>query len=80
MITLILNIVSSLFTVAGKLFDYLYAKQLTDAGKAEQKVAELREQVANAHRALQVRIIAERLANNDPDGVSDDDDGFKRSD
>jgi hypothetical protein len=79
-ITLILNIVSSLFTVAGKLFDYLYAKQLTDAGKAEQKVAELREQVANAHRALQVRIIAERLANNDPDGVSDDDDGFKRSD
>lgn len=80
MITLILNIVSSLFTVAGKLFDYLYAKQLTDAGKAEQKVAELREQVANAHRALQVRIIAERLANNDPDGVSTTDDGFKRPD
>jgi len=79
-ITLILNIVSSLFTVAGKLFDYLYAKQLTDAGKAEQKVAELREQVANAHRALQVRIIAERLANNDPDGVSTTDDGFKRPD
>ena len=80
MITLILNIVSSLFTVAGKLFDYLYAKQLTDAGKAEQKVAELREQVANAHRALQARIIAERLANNDPDGVSTTDDGFKRPD
>ena len=80
MIALILNIVSSLFTVAGKLFDILYAKQLTDAGKAEQKVAELREQVANAHRALQVRIIAERLANNDPVGVSTTDDGFKRPD
>jgi len=80
MVNVILSIISSLLSLTGKIFDYLYAKQLTDAGKAEQKVAELREQVANAHRALQARIIAERLANNDPDGVSTTDDGFKRPD
>jgi hypothetical protein len=79
MVKIILSIISSLFTAAGKLFDLLYAKQLTDAGKAEQQVADLKAQVNAAHKALQARIVAERDAAANPDGLHDDDQ-FKRSD
>jgi hypothetical protein len=80
MISVILSIISSLFSLAGKVFDFLYAKQLTDAGKAEQQVADLKAQIDAAHKALQARIVAERDASANPDGVSNDDDGFKRPD
>jgi hypothetical protein len=79
MVKIILSIISSLFTAAGKLFDFLYAKQLTDAGKAEQQVADLKAQVNAAHKALQARIVAERDAAANPNSLHDDDQ-FKRSD
>ena len=80
MISVILSVISSLFSLAGKIFDFLYAKQLTDAGKAEQQVADLKAQVDAAHKAIQARIAVERDAAANPDGVSDNDDGFRRKD
>jgi len=80
MISVILSVISSLFSLAGRVFDYLHAKQLADAGKTAQQVADLKKQVDDAHKALQARIAVERDAAANPDGVSDDDDGFKRSD
>jgi hypothetical protein len=80
MISVILSIISSLFSLAGKVFDFLYSKQLTDAGKAEQQVADLKAQIDAAHKALQARVAVERDAAANPDGVSDDDDGFRRKD
>ena len=80
MISVILSVISSLFSLAGKIFDFLHAKQLTDAGKAAQQVADLKAQVDAAHKALQARIAVERDAAANPDRVPDDDDGFRRSD
>ena len=79
MITVILSIIGSLFSAAGKLFDWLYAKQLADAGKAAQQVADLKGQVDAAHTALQARLAVERERQLNPGGVRDND-GFRRPD
>jgi hypothetical protein len=78
-ISFILNLIGSLFTAAGKLFDWLYAKQLVDAGKTEQQVADLKAQIDDAQKALQARLAVERERQLNPGGVRDDD-GFKRPD
>ena len=79
MIYVILSIIGGLFQAAGKLFDYLYAKKLVDAGKTEQQVADLKAQIDDAHKALQARLAVERERQLNPNGVHVDD-GFKRPD
>lgn len=79
MIYAILTIIGSLFTAAGKLFDWLYAKNLVDAGKTTQQVADLKAQIDAAHKALEARLAVERDRQLNPNGVRDDD-GFKRPD
>lgn len=79
MIYAILALVGSLFQVAGKLFDWLYARKMVDAGKAAQRVEDLKGQVDAAHKALQDRLAVEREQQLNPDGVRVDD-GFKRPD
>ena len=79
MIYVILTIIGSLFAAAGKLFDWLYAKQLVDAGKTAQQVIDLKAQIDAAHIALQARLAVERERQLNPGGVHDDD-GFKRPD
>ncbi len=72
-------LVGSLFQVAGKLFDWLYARKLADAGKAAQQVEDLKGQIDAAHTALQARLAVERERELNPNGVRDDD-GFRRPD
>lgn len=79
MIQAILALISGLFTLAGKVFDYLHAKQMIDLGKTTQQVADLKGQIDAAHRALQIRMDVERERQLNPGGVRDDD-GFKRPD
>lgn len=79
MIYAILALIGSLFQVAGKMFDWLYARKLVDAGKAAQKVEDLKGQIDAAHKALQARLAVEREQQLNPDGVHDDD-GFKLPD
>lgn len=79
MIYAILALIGSLFSTAGKLFDWLYARKLVDAGKAAQQVEDLKGQVDAAHKALQARLAVEREQQLNPDRVRDDD-GFKRPD
>lgn len=79
MIYAILTIIGSLFTAAGKMFDWLYANKLVDAGKTQQQVADLKAQIDAAHKALEARLAIEREQQLNPDGVHDDD-GFKRPD
>lgn len=52
MIPTLLTLIGALFSVAGKLFDWLYAQQMVDAGKTAQQVADLKVQVDAAHKAL----------------------------
>ena len=77
MISTILTIIGGLLQVASKLFDWLYAKQLVDAGKTAKQVEDLKGQVDAAHKALQARLAVERTQQLNPGGVHDDD-GFRR--
>ena len=79
MVTTILSLIGALFTLAGKIFDWLNAQQLIDVGKTAQQVQDLKGQVDAAHEALQSRLAVERDSINKPDSVSVDD-GFKRPD
>ena len=61
------------------MFDWLYAKDLVDAGKTQQQVANLKAQIDAAHKALEARMAVERDRQLNPGGVHDDD-GFRRPD
>jgi len=79
MVTTILSLIGALFTLAGKIFDWLNAQQLINVGKTAQQVQDLKGQVDAAHEALQARLDIERDSIDKPDSVSVDD-GFKRPD
>ena len=76
MISAILSVVSGLFSVAGKIFEWLYARQLVDAGRTQASLEALRKQVQDAQIAVAARE-AVRAAN--AGGVSiDERDPFLR--
>ena len=76
MISAILSVVSGLFSVAGKIFEWLYARQLVDAGRTQANLEALRKQVQDAQIAVAARE-AVRAAN--AGGVSiDERDPFLR--
>lgn len=77
MITAILTFISGLFQFAGKLFEWLYARQMVDAGKVQQKLDDLSVQVKEAQIAVAAREAIRAVAADHPDRVSDDD-GFRR--
>lgn len=79
MITAIIGILSALFSAAGKLFDWLYANKLADAGRVAERLSALKGQVDAAQKAVEARLVIERDQRTQPDGVRDDD-GFKRPD
>lgn len=55
MITAILSLISGLFTLAGKIFDWLYANKLIDAGRTAQQLDNLKGQIDAAHQAILIR-------------------------
>lgn len=77
MITTVLSLVSGLFTLAGKVFEWLYARQLVDAGKVQQKLEDLSKQVRDAQIAVAAREAVRASMATNPDSVPDDD-GFRR--
>lgn len=79
MIVTIIGLLSSLFSVAGKLFDWLYAVRLADAGRVAERLESLKGQVDAAQKAVETRMAIERERERLSGGVSDDD-GFRRPD
>ena len=79
MIVTIISLLSSLFSVAGKLFDWLYAVKLADAGRVAERLESLKGQVDAAQKAVETRMAIERERERLSGGVSDDD-GFRRPD
>ena len=71
--TLVLNVISGLFWAAGKLFEWLYAKQLVDAGRTQQQLETLRNEVTKAQIAVAAREAIRASIARDPDSVPDDD-------
>lgn len=79
MIVYVLQILGGLFTLAGKLFDWLNQRQLVDLAKTAQQLETLKAQVDAAHKAVQIREQARAAAERDPAGVMSVDE-FTRSD
>lgn len=73
MISYALSIISGLFWAAGKLFEWLYARQLVDAGKTQAELEALRKQVQDAQIAVAARETVRADVARDPDRVPDDD-------
>lgn len=73
MIQTILSLIGGLFMLAGKIFDFLYARQMVDAGRTAQQLEDLKGQVDAAHKAViaKAAIDADIAANGER--VPDDD-------
>lgn len=79
MITAIISLIGAIFTVAGKLFDWLYARQLIDAGKTAQQLDNLKGQIDAAQKAIALREEARRNAELNPSSILQPDE-FTRPD
>ena len=55
MILAILSVVSGLFTAAGKIFEWLYAVKMVDAGRVQERLDALNNQVRDAQIAVAAR-------------------------
>lgn len=69
MITIILSLISSLFTAAGRLFDWLYAQKLVDAGRTQQQLEDLKAQINAAQIAIAAREAVRADIATKPDSV-----------
>ena len=78
MIVAILTAISGLFTAAGKLFEWLYARQLVDAGRVQEKLDALNNQVRDAQIAVAAREAVRDAVARDPNWLPDDNDPFNR--
>lgn len=67
--TLVLSVISGLFWAAGKLFEWLYAKQLVDAGRTQQQLEDLRHEVTQAQIAVAAREAIRAATIRDPDSL-----------
>ena len=80
MITAIISLISGLFSVAGKLFEWLYARQLIDAGRTAQQLDNLKGQIDAAQQAIALREKARRDAELNPTSIMQPDDFTRPSD
>jgi hypothetical protein len=77
MVASLLSIVGAFFALTGKIFEWLYAKDLVNAGKTQQQLDALSKQVKDAQIAVAAREAVRAAAAADPDSLPDDD-GFRR--
>jgi hypothetical protein len=75
MVASLLSLVSGLFVFAGKVFEWLYARQLIDAGQTQQQLETLSAQVKEAQIAVAAREAVRAAA---AAGRLPDDDPFQR--
>lgn len=78
MITIALSLLSSLLTFTGRLFEWLYAKQLVDAGKTQAQLEALRNQVHDAQVAVAAREAVRAAILKSPDSIVPEHDPFLR--
>ena len=79
MITAIISLISGLFSVAGKIFEFMYAQKLIDAGKTAQQLDDLKGQIDAAQKAIALREEARRTAELNTSSILQPDE-FTRSD
>jgi hypothetical protein len=75
----LLTIISGLFTLAGKVFEFMYAQKLIDAGKTSQQLDDLKGKIDAAQKAIALREKARRDAELNASSIMQSDE-FTRSD
>lgn len=65
----ILQLVGGLFTLAGKIFDWLNQRQMVDLAKTAQQLENLKAQVDAAHSAVKIREGVRNALNSKPDSI-----------
>lgn len=79
MIPGLLSLLTVLFGAVGKLFEWLYAQRLVDAGKTQQQLETLANDIRQAQIAVAAREAIRAAAARSPDGLPiDDSDPFLR--
>jgi hypothetical protein len=78
MTSVLLSVISSLFWAAGKLFEWLYAKQLVDAGRTQAQLEALRNQVHEAEVAVAAREAVRAAIAKSPGSIVPEHDPFLR--
>lgn len=73
MIPSLISLLTVLLGAVGKLFEWLYAKQLVDAGRTEQQLDNLRHEVTQAQIAVAAREAIRAATVRDPDSLPTDD-------
>ena len=73
MIPAIIAIIGQLFSLAGKLFDWMHEQHLVDLGKTREQLANLKAQVDAAHLAVQTREAVRAHIASHPEWLSDND-------
>lgn len=73
MISALLTLLSGLFAATGKIFEWLYARDMVNAGKVQQQLDDLREQVKSAQIAVAAREAIRASSARNPAGVPDND-------
>ena len=70
----ILSLIGGLLALAGKIFEFLYAQKLVDAGKTSQQLEDLKGRINAAQEAIALREKARAAAELNPSGVMQPDD------
>lgn len=78
MISVALSLLSAFFTFTGKLFEWLYAKQLVDAGRTQSQLEALRNQVHDAQVAVAAREAVRAAILKSPGSIVPEHDPFLR--
>lgn len=73
MIASLIGLLTVLFAAVGKLFEFLYVRQFVDAGRTQQQLETLRNEVTKAQIAVAAREAIRASVARDPDSVPDDD-------
>lgn len=73
MIASLIGLLTVLFGAVGKLFEFLYVNRLVDAGRTQQQLETLRNEVTKAQIAVAAREAIRSATIRDPDSVPDDD-------
>jgi hypothetical protein len=79
MFTYLLTLISGLFALAGKVFEFMYAQKLIDAGKTSQQLDDLKGKIDAAQKAIALREKARRDAELNASSIMQPDE-FSRSD
>lgn len=69
MMVFILQLVGGLFSLAGKIFDYLNQKQMVDLAKTAQQLENLKAQVDAAHQSVTIREAVKSALERDPSSI-----------